>query len=397
MHLYHFYRSHKLARLQLTDFWLYELSVWMHTFAFSLVNIFIPILLLKSGYPLQMVVGFYILLNAFNVPLNFVARVLVRKLGARFVIAAGTLAAILFFLVLNNVASIGLLQLVVLAFLAALYDALYWVAHFYFFTSTGGAAKQAGKSTSFMYAVREVALMIGPAVGAGILIFVNQGALLLTATAVLVISIVPLGRMENFPDSPAHPSLSFREFFKPLRAKRVFISTMLYAIHDSAESVLFPVFIYLFFGTLTSVAIIPIILSCTAVVVTLFLGRIHPDRRHVAMMLGAGLIAIFWLLRLSSTDPIIYYATILLVGLCVYFVIVPIDSVIFEYGKQVNDTLSASMYRNIAFMLTNVFLYGAFALLLNLFQYGFAIAAVSMVCLIVVNLIAMMFRSKHGI
>src|SRR6185503_10680655 len=117
MHLYHFYHHHNLARLRWSDFWLYELSIWLHTFALSLVNIFIPILLLKAGYPLQSVVVYYILLNVFDVPLNFSARVLVRYLGARFVIAIATIATIVFFFLLNS-QEIGWMQLTVLAFFA---------------------------------------------------------------------------------------------------------------------------------------------------------------------------------------------------------------------------------------------------------------------------------------
>jgi hypothetical protein len=60
-----------------------------------------------------------------------------------------------------------------------------------------------------------------------------------------------------------------------------------------------------------------------------------------------------------------------------------------ERSGRLDDTLSASMYRNIAFMLTNIFLYGTLALLLNIFEYGFAIAGVSMLALAVVNLVAM--------
>ena len=83
MHIYHFYHHHKLSRLRFTDFWLYELSVWLHTFAFSLVNVFNPILLLKAGYSLPSVVGYYLLLNAVNLPLNLLARAIIRSLGAR--------------------------------------------------------------------------------------------------------------------------------------------------------------------------------------------------------------------------------------------------------------------------------------------------------------------------
>jgi hypothetical protein len=70
---------------------------------------------------------------------------------------------------------------------------------------------------------------------------------------------------------------------------------------------------------------------------------VRPGRRRLAVVLGALAIAAFWLTRLSTTDPLIYYATVLIVGVCVYFVIVPIDSLIFEYGKRVSFTIQAKI------------------------------------------------------
>ncbi len=77
----------------------------------------------------------------------------------------------------------------------------------------------------------------------------------------------------------------------------------------------------------------------------------------------------------------IYYATVLAISLCAYFVLVPLDSSIFEYGKRMNDPLSASTYRNVAFMLTNVILYGTLALFLHVFDPGFSITIASMLVL----------------
>ncbi len=55
MHLFNFYQSHGARHLSFSDFWMYELSMWLHTLAHALVSVFIPILLLKSGYPLERV------------------------------------------------------------------------------------------------------------------------------------------------------------------------------------------------------------------------------------------------------------------------------------------------------------------------------------------------------
>src|SRR3989344_6278362 len=92
---FHFYHGHR-ASLHFSDFWLYEISMWLHTLARSLVAIFIPILMLKSGYDLGDVVLFFLVFNVIDVPLNFVARRVMRMLGARFTIIVATCITIVF-------------------------------------------------------------------------------------------------------------------------------------------------------------------------------------------------------------------------------------------------------------------------------------------------------------
>ena len=106
---------------------------------------------------------------------------------------------------------------------------------------------------------------------------------------------------------------------------------------------------------------------------------------------GALAIAAIWIVRLLSTDPTIYYASVLIVSICAYFVLVPLDSTILEYAKRMQDPLSASTYRNIAYMSTNIFIFGTLALLLNVFEPSFAIATASLLALGVIHLIPARF------
>ena len=204
---FHFYHGHRSSR-HFSDFWMYELSMWLHTLARSLVAIFIPILMLKSGYDIRDVVLYYLLFNIIDVPFNFVARASVRRFGARITITVATFVTIAFFWILLGVTEPTIATLIGLAALGALYDTLYWVAHFFLFIESGTATKRAAKSTGTMSAVRQAAIILGPAIGAGILIFSTQQVLLYVTIGGLALSLIPLMALTELPDKPRGSSLS---------------------------------------------------------------------------------------------------------------------------------------------------------------------------------------------
>jgi MFS family permease len=385
MQLYSFYHGHKAQRLRFSDFWVYELSMWLHTFAHALISVFIPVLMLKAGYPLETVIIFYVLYNCIDVVCTRLSRTLVQNFGARFVIALATIAVIVFFWTFLTLHAPTWQSLLLLALFAALYDGFYWVAHIFLFIESNGSGRQKRNGLGILYAVRQFALMLGPVIGAALLVFVSTEALLMLTIAVFILSLVPLSKVDDFPDKPRGKRLAFRKFFAHPRGRHIYISTILYAVHDTSESILFPLFIYVTFGTIQSVALVPVVMSFAAMAVAFLLGGVHSRRRFFAISAGAALIALVWLTRLSEGGPLVYYASIFATGILAYFVLVPLDSLMFEYGRDVGDTLSASMYRNMVYMGTNIFLYGALALLGSIFEPAFVLAAASLGGLVLYN------------
>ena len=385
MQLFHHYHSFSLHKFMSSEFWLFESSVWLHVVGRSLVAVFIPILLLTANYSIGEVMVYYFLFNLFDVPLNFFARWLIRKIGARMVIVLGILGSIAFFVTLFNLTPNNWLLLGVLALFAALYDSLYWVAHIYYFMESSKKRHSASRDMSILYIVRKIGTMLAPAIGAAILIFFDQKVLIVFSIIFLLISIWPLVKMGKTHDKPTGKQLSFREFFKNKKDLKDYFSLSLYGLHSSAEGIIWPIFIFVLFETFESVAVVPIIVSFTTIVFTYFTGKIKKRDRSNTLMIGSFLVAIVWILRLLLESSIFYYASIFLIGLFSVLITIPVDTNILEQGQK-KDALSAATYRNTFSMGLRVFLYGLLALMVSVFDMSFMVAATAMFVIIGVTL-----------
>jgi len=384
MQIFYIYHQNKFQRLIHSNFWLFEFSIWLHTFAYSMVAIFIPIFFLRIGYDIGIIMVYYLIYNAFDVPLNFFSRWLVRKIGARLVIMLGSLSSLAFFVTLYNFTLDNWFLLVLSAFFYALYDTFFWVAHLFLFMKCSKKNNNILSDASALEIIRRIAGLVAPAIGAVILIFLDRKFLIAVSAVTLVLSIIPLFKIKNLKDKPKRKQKSFKEFFNNWNITRDYISSGFLAIHNTAENIIWPLFIYLFFLNIESVAVIPIIASITTIIFIYFTGRVAKGNRNIMIAVGSVVIAIVWILRLYIESSIFYYASIFLVGLFTVLVSIPLSSYIYEKGEK-KDTLSASTYRNTIHMTANLILFGILSVLVNVFNISFVMAAVSMLVVVFIS------------
>lgn len=384
MRLFHFHHQNKFQKLVHSEFWLFEFSVWLHTFSRSMIAIFIPIFLLQTGYEIGEVMFFYFLFNILDVPLNFVSKWFIQKIGARLVIIIGSLFSILFFLGLFQLEANNWSFLLCIAFFLAVYDTFYWVAHLYLFISANGKHHNVSRDTSILEIVRRIAGVLAPALGAVILLFFNQKVLIAVSIIILLFSIWPLFYIKHIPDKPKKKQKSIKKFFNNWQIVQDYLVSGFYSVHYSAEYIIWPLFIFLFFSNIESVAILPIIVSITAIIFTYLAGGINKEKRNLMIALGSLLIAIVWILRLFIGGGIFYYASVFFVGLFSILVSIPLDSNIFEKGAR-KDPLMAATWRNTANMSFRVILYGVLSIMVNIFNVSFILAAISLFIVIVIS------------
>lgn len=385
MQLFQIHHGLSLSRVLHSSMWQFDASIWLHVFARSLVSVFIPIFLFNAGYSVGEVMVYYFIYNAIDVPLNFFARWLTRKIGARMVVIIGQIFMLLFFISLSLLVPDSWWYLVLVGFLAAMYDALYWVAHLYFFVECSTHKENISRDMSLLQIVKQIAAVIAPAIGAAILIFFSEDSLLFVSAGFVALSIIPLFGIRNIQDKPTGPQKKLKEFFHSWDTTRDYISVMFWGIHASVEQVIFPVFIFVLFSSIKSVAALPIIVAIASMLFTYFAGRIKKEQRARTIAIGATLIATIWILRLMLGNDIFYYVSVFFVGLFSVLVNVPLVSTVFEKGERI-DGLSSSAYRNAASMFSKMILFGFLALFTNVFNISFVSAALALFLLMLFTL-----------
>ncbi|HBU27714.1 TPA: hypothetical protein DEB00_01190 [Candidatus Uhrbacteria bacterium] len=383
MNLYHHYHAIRQHRIINSDFHLFELSVWIHVFGRALISVFIPIFLLQLGYSTGNIMTYYFLYCLFDLPLNFVARWSTRRLGARLTIAVSTAATILFLFILLGMSTNHWPLLIALALSAAVYDALYWVAHIFLFMESSKKRGRMSRDTSSLSIIRQFGGLLAPAFGAVVLIFLHQQMLIILSVAILAASVVPLFMAKNLPDKPSTPQRSLKQFFSRKADLREYVIMSLYGVDGAVEDIIWPIFIFSLFASIQSVAIIPLTASVTTIIFTYFAGRISEHYRLKAMTIGGLMIAFIWISRLLIEVPLYYYGSVFLTGLFAVLILIPMDSTIYERAEK-TDALSASMYRNFFNMVSQTLLFGVLALLTNVFQISFLLAATSALLIAVI-------------
>lgn len=164
-----------------------------------------------------------------------------------------------------------------------------------------------------------------------------------------------------------------------------YLSIGLGSIHNNSENIIWPMYIFLIFDSISSVAYLPIIASITAIILTYYTGRIAQKNKKKLIVVGGTMLSLIWLLRIFIENQPFYYVSVFIIGLLSVLITIPIDCSITELSKK-KDPLSVSTYRNFFAMSANMFFYGFLTILINIFHVSFILAASS--CLAIAFLVS---------
>jgi len=341
--------------------------------------------MLQMGYTIGAVMTYFALVMAFDIPLNFFVGWLIKRIGARSVMILANLSVILYFLVFYTLTPDNWPLLIILAVLSAVYDTLFYVSHIYLFMNSETKGADQNKDVGYFYIVKQLAGLMGPAIGALVLLVFNKEALIIISIIVFALSIIPLYKMTHTEDKPRELDLGFKKFFKSPIERKNYLSHSLIGIHFDNETLIWPLFIFIIFGTIESVALVPIILSVTVIIFSYLIGGVKSMSHEKMIILGSLLTLVIWILRMSIENHTFYYLSIFIAGVSTLLLIIPLSSYQFERARLIKNTLTASVYRNVFSMTGKLFMYTTLAIVINVFNVSFQLAVYSLLALMVLN------------
>ena len=169
--------------------------LFVSTFARSLIEIFVALYFFKNGFQLQSIVLFYLLENIYAVFLTYIFVRLGEKLRYSIVLYIGVAAFIVFQLMLNSPVD-SLWYIVLSSFLYTVYRRGYWTARRNYATNIMPSKNSSGQFSITMV-VTELASIFAGLLGGLVLDNFDSLTMTILASALLVLSVVPLFGMER--------------------------------------------------------------------------------------------------------------------------------------------------------------------------------------------------------
>jgi MFS family permease len=375
--------SHNLHHYFKSDLSKIESFVFIHNIGRGLISIFLPIIFYMEGFSVSQILFFFLCYGLFDVILNFVAREFTAKFGAKSAIVLGLSFEILYFIGLIFL-QISWGYLIVLAFLSAMYDSFFWVAHWLIFNEAVSKSKEVGKKIGMFNIIKNSASLITPLIGAMFLILFDKNYLLMFSIILFLISLIPLFRI-----TVKHLNVEKRknvfQMLKDKKSRESFILLSLLGVHYQVEDILLPLFIYLTFSSIENVGILPIILAAGSMIFNYFIGKFVDRHEKLRIIFfGALALSIVWLIRLFFPFIETFFLSALFVGFFTTMIFIPVDSKLIKSSGGASF-LDVSTQRNTAYMLLNAPVYLILLLSVEVFKISFVMSSFAMFCLVLIS------------
>ena len=270
---YHLSRMREMGRIY-----------WCHSIGasgISLVAIFIPIFLLKTGYSLHSVLIYLLLQQGLAAVLQYPAAHLFKYVSPHRLLIVGDLwYAVLFGLLVTLQAHRWPLALLALAW--ALNRTIYWAAFHYTFSSAR-AHKHPGRQIAGINALVMLSTTAAPAIGGVVATAFGISYVYVAAIVLLIIAVIPMAKANEGPGRTTI-RMTWQEVWNMRRdaLANVFNGTVL-----MAEMNVWPIFVFLLVSSYAGVGLLSSVIAAASIGVTLYVGS-HQEAKGERHYLGRG-------------------------------------------------------------------------------------------------------------
>lgn len=300
----------------------------LRSFAFSLVDVFVPIYLLTQGYSLRNVFLFYVIVHAVHALCAYPAARIALRVGFWMPILASSLLFILFFFFLHTIEGYHW-PLWLLGVVCGIANPLFWMAYHIDFVSCSDA-KRRGQEVGTIKIINVAATAFAPALGAVIISLWGFPSLISLVSVILSLSIIPLFFSNN--RSGVSDGIRLSDIFHH-QAVRAALNYFCHGI-DQGLGAVWALFIFLtispsleVIGFASSIAIF-----CSFISI-FFIGKLSNHHARSVLRVGGIGTALVWLARLLYVkSALLVYITQALGGMFTSAVVVPFSVIV--YGRS---------------------------------------------------------------
>ncbi len=279
------------------------LSTSIYSFAASLVGVFIPLILFKSGARLSIIAGFYVIYAIVKLLINYPVVRIIQRFGAHTGLASGfsagaiQLGAILGYSSTNRVGF-----LVVAAAAMAFTNAFLWSSqHLHISRLMDDATKSSSMATIAI--IKQIMGILAPIIGGIIGLTLGPQWLLAVALVVATTALIPLhsmGKLEN-----GRPSEQHLQYNLSGAARGDLFANFCFNIDTAVGVLVWPIYLAVIIGTFKGIGIISAFAAAITVIV-LWIAGYRGDRGRDRYVLREGVTvnSLTHIFRLFATSPL---------------------------------------------------------------------------------------------
>ena len=271
----------------------------LRAFATSIVNVFLPLLMLQRGAGIRQICLFYIAYSVVKLLIEYPTFTSIERRSLAFGVSAALAATVVYLILLFAYIDGARGWAIALAPAAlALVNSYLWnTEHIYL--SRAISAPRLARDMARLTVVIRSAMFVGPPAGGALAAFAGQRVLLVVAIAMSLLAVVPAWRIGSLPRS--HVSEKLR--WSPALSRDL-LANFAFNAHNTINFYVWPLYLATVIGEFAGIGIISAVIDVISLMLILFAGR-RSDNGATYRVLFEGVVAtmIGYSVRVFATTP----------------------------------------------------------------------------------------------
>ena len=324
----------------------FNVFVFISSLARSLIEIFIPLYLYKTGVSFQEILLFYLFISGFSCLISFILLKLGKLIPYKYFIFISSISFIITYFLLNSVA-LSTISILILALSYAIYRRSYWMVKRYY-SIKYAAKRNSGKASAWVTITSEGAGLISSLLG-GVFLDNQQFMILALISLILfIISIVPLFSIKDYKENKNKPA-AYKSILKSIPIQNYLILFLYEGIFY--VNLFFPLYLYIYVdNTYSFVGLINLVIGISSMIFVWTFAKKMDKDKHDYLRLITFILGTIFLVKLNITNPYLIAIIALLEGYVAKMHTVSYSRNIWYLGKNYNTV----NYNFIMEMITNI-------------------------------------------